>query len=120
MFAATVPATAIAAPAAPSAAPAPERWININQRQANLERRINVGVRNGSLTRAEAANLRRVFGNLERLEQRYRRSGNRLTRAERLDLDQRFDRLSRMIRAERHDAQTRRDHDRRGYQNNRR
>ncbi|WP_109807611.1 hypothetical protein [Sphingosinithalassobacter portus] len=94
---------ATAIPATASAAPAPERWASINQRQANLEHRINAGVRNGSLTRAEAARLRTAFRSLERLEYRYRQSGHRLTLAERRDLDRRFDQLSRQIRAERHD-----------------
>jgi hypothetical protein len=98
-----------AMPAVASAAPGPNNWTNINQRQANLERRIDVGVRNGSLTRREATMLRSEFRSLERLEYRYRRSGGVFTLAERRDLDRRFDILSRKIRTERHDRQTRND-----------
>lgn len=87
---------------------AAQRWQSINQRQAHLNQRINVGVRNGSLTRREAYNLRRQFASLNRLEWRYRRSGNRLTTWERRDLDRRFDWLSRQIRSQRHDWQRRR------------
>ncbi len=92
---------AVALPAAVSAAP----WQSINQRQANLYHRIDVGVRNGSLTRAESSQLRTRFANLRRLEYRYRHNG--LNRSERADLDRRFDALSRSIRTERHDRQHR-------------
>lgn len=79
------------------------QWRNINQRQAQLERRIEAGERSGQLTRAEANRLRAEFRDLERLEQRYRRDG--LSSAERADLDRRFDRLSESIRDERRDRQ---------------
>ena len=93
-------ATVAAAPLAAQAAP----WQTINQRQANLEHRIDQGVRNGSLTRSEAMRLRGEFRSLSRLEASYRRS-NGLSMRERADLDARFDRLSREIRTERHDRQ---------------
>lgn len=80
-------------------------WQSINQRQNQLDRRIDQGVRNGSLTRREAGRLRAEFGQLVRLEANYRRGG--LNRWERNDLDQRFDRLSARIRAERHDRDDR-------------
>jgi Ni/Co efflux regulator RcnB len=95
-------AATLALPMAASAAP----WQSINQRQANLYNRIEQGVRNGSLTRPEARQLRERFGTLERLENRYRAGG--LSAWERRDLDQRFDALSRQIRNERHDRQDRR------------
>jgi opacity protein-like surface antigen len=91
-------ATVAAAPLAAQAAP----WQTINQRQANLEHRIDQGVRNGSLTRSEALRLRGEFRSLSRLEANYRRS-NGLSMRERADLDARFDRLSRQVRIERHD-----------------
>lgn len=88
-------------------------WQSINQRQYQLDRRIDQGVRNGSLTRREAGRLRAEFGQLVRLEAQYRRGG--LNRWERNDLDQRFDRLSARIRYERRDDDRRgRDHDGRG------
>ena len=102
LAAATVPATAAIA------APAPQQWQNINQRQANLDRRIDMGVRNGSLTRREATQLRQEFRALARLEARYRQTRPGLTMNERRDLDRRFDQLSRRIRVETHDRQQQR------------
>lgn len=87
LAAATVPAVASAQP--------------INQRQDQLERRIDIGLRNGSLTRSEAYRLRAELRETERLEHRYRRGG--LNGWERADLDRRFDRISAQIRYERHD-----------------
>lgn len=89
----------------PVAAPGHNNWQSINQRQAQLERRIDQGVRNGQLSRREATRLRSEFNSLARLETQYRRGG--LSAWERNDLDRRFDRLEAQIRAER------RDHDRR-------
>lgn len=90
--------TAVAAPA--FAAP----WMNINQRQAQLDHRIDQGVRNGSLTRNEAYRLRAEFRDIARLEAHYRSTGG-LQAWERQDLDRRFDRLSARIRFERHDRE---------------
>jgi hypothetical protein len=78
-------------------------WISINQRQAQLDHRIDQGVRNGSLNRREAYRLRGEFSQIARLEARYRVNG--LSGWERADLDRRFDSLSAQIRAERHDDQ---------------
>ena len=88
-------------------------WQSINQRQNQLDRRIDQGVRNGSLTRREAGRLRAEFTQLVRLEANYRRGG--LNRWERNDLDQRDDRLAARIRSERHDRDDRRGRDGRGY-----
>ena len=95
----------IAAATIPTVASA-QNWQSINGRQANLDRRIDVGVRNGSLTRAEASRLRADFRQLNRLEVRYRQGG--LSNWERRDLDRRFDALSQRIRAERRDRNHRR------------
>ena len=92
-------ASALAGAALPAAA---TPWTNINQRQAQLDQRIDQGVRNGSLTRYEAANLRAEFNGIARLEARYRRTGG-LQGWERVDLQRRFDILSARIRYERHD-----------------
>jgi hypothetical protein len=97
--------------AALPAAAAP--WQNINQRQDQIERRIDRGIRDGSLTRREAANIRRQLISLERLEDRYRRNG--LSNWERADLNRRFDALARQIRYERHDSQARNDRYYRNY-----
>lgn len=100
-------AMAVAASALAVAAPASaQQWQSINQRQANLDQRIDVGVRNGSLTRAEAIRLRSEFRDLAHLEARYR-SSNGLSVSERRDLDVRFDRLSAQIRYERNDRDDR-------------
>ena len=90
----------------PVSGPSYNNWQSINQRQAQLERRIDQGVRNGQLSRREASRLRSEFNSLERLERQYRRGG--LSAWERNDLDRRFDRLSAQIRAERHDRDNRR------------
>ena len=97
-------ASALTVVAAPAFA---EPWQNINQRQAQLDRRIDQGVRNGSLTRGEAVRLRAEFRDIARLEARYRSTGG-LQAWERQDLDRRFDRLSARIRYERHDRDDRR------------
>lgn len=81
-------------------------WQPINVRQANLDRRIDQGLRNGQLSRREAVRLRGEFNGLLRLEASYRRGG--LTAWERNDLDRRFDRLSAQIRVERRDRDDRR------------
>lgn len=97
----------VAAAAIPAAS-AQQGWWGINQRQAQLDRRIDRGVRTGQLTRPEAARLRAEFRGIVNLEYRYRRSAPGLTRWERNDLDRRFDMLARKIRWERHDWQNRR------------
>lgn len=99
-MAVAVSALAVAAPASA------QQWQSINQRQVNLDQRIDVGVRNGSLTRGEASRLREEFRGLARLEARYRSSYG-LSQAERRDLDRRFDALSARIRYERHDRDDR-------------
>ncbi|MFT4251891.1 MAG: hypothetical protein QM608_05365 [Caulobacter sp.] len=87
LAAATVPAAAMAQP--------------INQRQAQLEQRIDRGVRNGDLNRHEARRLHGELREVARLEHRYRAGG--LNGWERADLDRRLDRISAQIRYERHD-----------------
>jgi len=94
---------AIAAPCATSAHAEP-----VGQRVRNLDYRIDMGVRNGSLTRAEASRLRTRLANVRRLEWRYRRNG--LSTWERRDLNRRYDALSRAVRIQRHDRQTRWNH----------
>ena len=80
-------------------------WQNINQRQANLDARIDAGVRSGDLTRQEAFVLRSDFRAVSNLEATYRRDG--LSNWERTDLDRRFDALSDRVRFERNDRQDR-------------
>ncbi len=102
-----IAALGVAASAVPATASAQSGWMSINQRQANLDRRIDQGVRSGALNRAEASRLRAQFRDLTVLERQYRRSGNGLNRVERRDLDQRFDRLSQRIRVQKNDRQGR-------------
>ena len=90
------------------AASAQQGWWGINQRQAQLDKRIDRGIRRGDLNRREAARLRSEFRGIANLEYHYRRSGGGLNMAERRDLDRRFDRLARKIRWERRDWQNRR------------
>ena len=89
--------SALAAATIPAAASAQ----SINDRQDRLERRIDIGLRNCSLTRHEAYRLRAELRETARLEHRYRYNG--LSRWERADLDRRFDRIAAQIRYERHD-----------------
>lgn len=79
------------------------QWQNINQRQAQLDRQIDRGVRTGQLDRREAARARAEFKNIARLEARYRSNG--LNPRERADLDQRFDRLAARVHWDRNDRQ---------------
>lgn len=77
-------------------------WMSINQRQAQLDRRIDQGMRSGKITRREAYRLRSEFQAIARLETRYRVNG--LSTWERADLDRRFDTLAARIRWERRDG----------------
>lgn len=81
-------------------------WQPISQRKYNLDRRIDVGQRNGSLSRREATRLRTELNALVRLEMTYQRGG--LSVRERQELDRRYDRLSQQVREERRDRDNRR------------
>lgn len=70
-------------------------------RVARLDQRIDMGIRNGGLTRNEAWRLKGDLRETARLESRYRRGG--LSGWERADLDRRYDRISAQIRYERND-----------------
>ena len=82
------------------------RWQSISQRKHQLDRRIDVGIRNGALSRREARGLQNQLNRLVRLERNYMRGG--LTRWERNDLDRRYDRLAVQVRIERRDRDNRR------------
>lgn len=81
-------------------------WQPIAQRKYNLDRRIDVGQRNGQLSRREASRLRTELNALVRLEYSYQRGG--LSARERSELDRRYDRLAYQIREERRDRDGRR------------
>lgn len=106
-FALMIAGIGIAATAVPAAS-AQQGWLGLQNRKAQLDRRIDQGVRTGQLNRREAANLRVEFRQIVNLEARYRRSAPGLTNWERRDLDRRYDRLSQKIRWERHDRNRRR------------
>jgi Ni/Co efflux regulator RcnB len=104
---AAVSAIAAAVPAVASAQ-SYDRGHDRNYRQdvggdrvARLDQRIDMGIRNGGLSRNEAWRLKGDLRETARLESRYRRGG--LNGWERQDLDRRYDRISAQIRYERHD-----------------
>ena len=72
------------------------------QRRADLDARINAGVRDGSISRYEADRLRADYDALVRLETRYAADG-RMTTAERQDLRNRYRILSQRVGDERRD-----------------
>ena len=78
------------------------QWQGISGRINAIERRIDVGIRNGQITRNEAWRLRGELRNISYLESRYRRTYG-LSAWERRDLDQRLDRLAYRVRMERRD-----------------
>jgi hypothetical protein len=119
LFAALAAATAVAAVAAPAAAQGygyghqaryerdrdSVRWNS--DRAGEFERRIDVGLRNGELTRREHAQLSRELDQIARLEANYRRHG--MDYRERADLDRRYAELTQDIKS------AARDRDRRDY-----
>jgi len=82
-----------------------QAWQAIGERKVNLSQRIDQGIRSGALNRAEARRLTARLDDLVRLERRYRMTRPGLTRAERLDLDRRYDDLSRRVRIQKQDRQ---------------
>ena len=96
MATAVVPSIANAAP-----------WASISQRQANLNQRIDQGIRSGALDRREAYQLKSQLRDVVGLEYRYARSGGRIDGRERADLDRRYDAISAKVRVEKHDRQHR-------------
>lgn len=67
----------------------------INQRQRELDRRIDRGVERGELTRREASRLYEGLRDVDRLQITYRSNG--LDRAELRELDRRLDVLERQL-----------------------
>jgi hypothetical protein len=72
-----------------------------------IERRIERGRADRSLSRREAERLSVAVQDIRRLERRYYMDG-RLNRAERQDLENRVERLKRQVRWERNDSDNRR------------
>lgn len=84
-----------------------DRAPYVNSRRDEQRERIQAGVRNGSLTQREAQQLREREARIGRAENRDRRSGGRLTNAERRDLTRRQNQASRAIYRQKHDDQVR-------------
>jgi len=93
-LAAVATVTAVAAPAAAQPYRDYNRWErghdNINARQAELQRRIDHGVRRGLLSQREFQELRSDIRSINSLERAYRSDG-RLTARERTELNRRLD-----------------------------
>jgi hypothetical protein len=79
---------------------------DLDRRIARQEARIEQGVRNGSLTRSEAARLRRDEARLKQQRARAKADGV-VTRKERAALQREADRMDRRIAVEKHDTQVR-------------
>ena len=81
------------------------RYHNINAREREQQTRITEGIRSGALTNREAARLENEQARLDRVEARYRASGNGLSRGERIKLERDLNRTSRDIYRQKHDGQ---------------
>ncbi len=81
--------------------------VSIDARQAMLSQRIQVGQRNGTITRREATRLNAELRDIDRAEWSFRRSGPGLTRNEIAQLEVRLDRLAAMVRIDRNDRDNR-------------
>jgi hypothetical protein len=98
---------AIAVCAVSAPALAQPGWRGVNERQRELDDRIDRGVRSGCLNRGEALRLRTEFQRIALMERQYRASNGAFTQAERQDLDRRMDRLAQDIRRQCRDDDTR-------------
>lgn len=100
-------AVAALATALPAAAQGfgPQGWGN-RFNDDRIEFRINQGIRDGSLTRNEARNLRAQLQDARRVERAYLRDG-RVSGREANDLDRRYAALNQRLRWERNDGQNR-------------
>ncbi|CAN5584221.1 hypothetical protein BH10PSE5_BH10PSE5_24320 [soil metagenome] len=96
-----IAASTLTAAALPAAAAAPYGANNINAHQAQIETRINQGVRSHRLTQREASQLRVQVRQIAQLEARYRVNG--LQNWERQDLDRRLDRVGAQVTAQMND-----------------
>ncbi len=82
-----------------------KKLFHIEQRENEQQKRINQGIENGSLTPNEAARLEREQARFEKVENRDRASGGKLTMREREQLYRDQNRMSRDIYREKHDRQ---------------
>ena len=96
---------ALAAALAASPAFAQPGTARIDQREANQERRIEQGVKSGSLTRKEARRLENDQAHVQKMETRAEADG-KVSARERARIERAQDRESRRIYREKHDKQT--------------
>ena len=79
----------------------------VNQRQQNQRERIKEGVKSGELTRNETARLANEQRQINRLEDRFRDSGDGLTNTERARIARQQNQANRHILRQTHDRQDR-------------
>lgn len=77
----------------------------INDRQQNQRQRIGQGVRSGELTARETVRLAREQVQINRMEQRFRASGDGLSTRERVRLQHELNQASWHIYRQKHDRQ---------------
>jgi hypothetical protein len=83
--------------------PGHPRVNQVNRRQTRQQKRIAQGVKNGSLSPKETANLKRREASVQRQEQRAMAKHNgHLTKAEQRRLNRRENRISRSIYKDKH------------------
>lgn len=85
-------------------AQAPAAPYNIDQRQANQQRRIDEGVKSGELTPREAARLQKGQAYIQKMEDKAKADGV-VTSKEHMKIAQAQDKQSRLIEREKHDRQ---------------
>ncbi len=81
------------------------QWVPISRRADWLDRRIDRGTQEGSISRREARDLRSELDDIVNMERSFSRNG--LNNYERAQLDDRFDRLASRIRFESRDYNNR-------------
>ena len=84
----------------------PRVW-QVNKRQTHQQGRIYNGINSGELTRRESYRLQREQYQINRMEQRFRRSGEGLSARERVRLAREQNQASRHIYRQKHDEQDR-------------
>lgn len=77
----------------------------VNSRQDNQRGRIVNGVKSGELTAREAGRLAREQVQIQRLENRFRQSGDGLSNRERVRLQREMNQANRHIYRQKHDRQ---------------
>lgn len=84
----------------------PKTW-QVNKRQQNQQGRIFKGISSGELTKRETYRLEREQAQINRMEDRFRDSGEGLSNRERVRLAKEQNQASRHIYRQKHDKQDR-------------